>query len=150
MGHEPKADPRRVHEYDPEVAKRLLEDAGYGESNEFSITLVPAIRGAPAEVEACEAVAGYWEAVGIDANLQRIPYATIRPELITRKFQGATSHTVSQRLTPAIRASNYLAKSTFSYGTGHPWMKEKHHRPVGRDQPAPGGREGAQCLRLIL
>ncbi len=29
MGHEAKADPRRVHEYDPEVARQLLEDAGY-------------------------------------------------------------------------------------------------------------------------
>ena len=142
MSHEAKADPRRVHEYDPEVAKQLLEDAGYGEGNEFSITLVPAIRGAPAEVEACEAVAGYWEAVGIAVNLQRIPYATIRPELITRKFQGATSHTVSLRLTPAIRASNYLAKSTFSYGTEHPWMKENITDPLGETNPLQvGGKE---------
>ena len=124
MGHEAKADPRWVHAYDPEMAKQLLAEAGYGPGNEFTITLVPAIRGAPAEVEACEAVAGYWEAVGINVDLQRIPYATIRPELITRTFQGATCHTVSQRLTPAIGASNYVAKSTFSYGTEHPWMEE--------------------------
>ena len=124
MGHEAKADPRWVHAYDPDTARQLLAEAGYGPDNKFSITLVPAIRGAPAEVEACEAVAGYWEEVGIDVDLQRIPYATIRPELITRTFQGATCHTVSQRLTPAIGASNYVAKSTFSYGTEHPWMEE--------------------------
>ena len=58
--------------------------------------------------------------VGIDVELQNIPYATIRPELITRTFQGATCHTVSQRLTPAIGASNYVSKSTYSYGTEHP------------------------------
>ena len=124
MGHEEKADPRWVHEYDPEMAKQLLAEAGYGPDNKFTITLVPAIRGAPAEVEACQAVAGYWEEVGINVDLQSIPYATIRPELITRTFQGATCHTVSQRLTPAIGASNYVAKSTFSYGTEHPWMEE--------------------------
>ena len=123
MGHEAKSDPRWVHEYDPEMAKQLLEEAGYGPDNKFTITLVPAIRGAPAEVEACQAVAGYWEEVGINVDLQSIPYATIRPELITRTFQGATCHTVSQRLTPAIGASNYVAKSTFSYGTEHPWME---------------------------
>ena len=135
MGHDAKADPRWVHAYDPEMAMQLLEEAGYGPDNSFSITLVPAIRGAPAEVEACEAVSGYWEAVGISVDLQRIPYATIRPELITRKFQGATCHTVSQRLTPAIGASNYVAKSTFSYGTEHPWMEENITDLLGETNP---------------
>ena len=135
MGHEGKADPRWVHEYDPDMARQLLDEAGYGPGNEFSITLVPAIRGAPAEVEACEAVAGFWEDVGIDVDLQRIPYATIRPELITRTFQGATCHTVSQRLTPAIGASNYVAKSTFSYGTEHPWMEENITDLLGETNP---------------
>ena len=136
MGHEAKADPRWVHEYDPDVARQLLAEAGYGPDNKFSITLVPAIRGAPAEVEACEAVAGFWEAVGIDVDIQRIPYATIRPELITRTFQGATCHTVSQRLTPAIGASNYVAKSTFSYGTEHPWMEENITDLLGETNPS--------------
>ena len=122
MGHEAKADPRWVHEYDPEMAKQLLAEAGYADG--FSISLTPAIRGAPAEVDTCEAVGQYWEAIGIDVELQRLPYATIRPELITRKYQGATCHSVGQRLTPAIGASNYVANSTFSYGTEHPWMEE--------------------------
>ena len=124
MGHEAKADPRWVHEYDPEMAKQLLAEAGYGPGNEFSITLVPAIRGAPAEVETCEAVGQYWQAVGIEVDLQRVPYQTIRPELINAIYQGATCHSVGQRLTPAIGASNYVANSTFSYGTEHPWMEE--------------------------
>ncbi len=135
MGHEAKADPRWTHEYDPEMAKQLLAEAGYGPGNSFSITLTPAIRGAPAEVEACEAVSGYWEAVGIEVNLQRVPYATIRPELITRKYQGATCHTVSQRLTPAIGASNYVKNSTYSYGTEHPWMEENITDLLGETNP---------------
>ena len=135
MGHEAKADPRWTFEYDPDMARQLLEEAGYGPGNEFSITLSPAIRGRPGEVEACEAVAGYWEEVGIDVDLQRIPYATIRPELITRTYQGATCHSLSGRLTPGIGASNYVSQSTFSYGTEHPWMQESITDLLGETNP---------------
>ncbi len=135
MGHEAKADPRWTFEYDADMARQLLEQAGYGPDNEFSITLVTAIRGRPGEVEACEAVAGYWEEVGIDVDLQRIPYATIRPELITRTYQGATCHSLSGRLTPGIGASNYVAASTFSYGTEHPWMEENITDLLGETNP---------------
>ena len=123
MGHESRADPRWQFPYEPETAKQLLSDAGY--PNGFSITLTPAIRGAPAETEACEAVAQYWEEIGIDVNIQNVPYATIRPSLITRQYQGVTCHTVGPRLTPIIGAGNYVNQSTFSYGTEHPWLQEK-------------------------
>ncbi len=134
MGHDAKADPRWTFDYDPDLARQLIAEAGFPDG--FSITLTPAIRGAPAEVEACEAVAQYWEAVDVEVKLQNTPYATIRPELITRKYQGATCHTVSQRLTPAIGASNYVAKSTFSYGTEHPWMEENITDLLGETNPA--------------
>ena len=122
MGHEERANPDWVYEFNPELARQMLADAGYPDG--FSVTLTPAIRGAPAEVEACEAVAQYWEDIGIDVKLQNIPYATIRPELITRKYQGVTCHTVGVRLSPIIGASNYVVKSTFSYGSHHPWIEE--------------------------
>ena len=121
MGHE-GANPDWNYDFDPDLARQMLADAGY--PNGFSVTLTPAIRGAPAEVEACEAVAQYWEDIGIEVRLQSVPYATIRPELITRKYQGVTCHTVGVRLNPIIGASNYVIKSTFSYGTHHPWMEE--------------------------
>ena len=122
MGHDARANPDWKYDFDPVLAKQMLDDAGYPDG--FEITLSPAIRGAAAEVEACEAVAQYWEDIGIDVKFQNIPYATIRPELITRKYQGVTCHTVGVRLSPIIGASNYQTKSTFSYGSHHPWIEE--------------------------
>jgi len=122
MGHEARANPDWVYEYDPVLAKQMLTDAGYPDG--FSITLTPAIRGAPAEIETCQSLAQYWENIGISVNIQNIPYATIRPSLITRKYQGITCLTVGVRLTPLIGASNYPITSTYSYGTHHPTLDE--------------------------
>ena len=122
MGHEDRANPDWVYPYDPELARRMLADAGYPDG--FNITLIPAIRGAPGEVEACEAVAYYWEVIGIDVRLEFVPYATIRPDLVSRRYQGVTCHTVGKRASPIVAGSNYLTNSTFSYGTHHPWLDE--------------------------
>ena len=122
MGHDHRQNPDWNYDYDPVLAKQMLVDAGYGDG--FEITLTPAIRGAPAEVESCHAVANYWEQIGISVKIQNLPYATIRPELITRQYNGITCLTVSSRLSPIIGASNYTTDSTYSYGTHHPWLDE--------------------------
>ncbi|MCH8988356.1 MAG: ABC transporter substrate-binding protein [Chloroflexi bacterium] len=133
MGHEARANPDWVYEYDPVLAKQMLADAGY--PNGFTITLTPAIRGAPAEVETCQSLAQYWEAIGINVKIQNVPYATIRPELITRKYQGITCLTVGVRLTPLIGASNYPITSTYSYGTHHPIIDEIFGRAAKQTDP---------------
>ena len=122
MGHDARANPDWAYEFNPDLARQMLSDAGFPDG--FNITLTPAIRGAPAEVEACHAVAQYFEEIGISVSIQNIPYATLRPSLITRKYQGITCLTVGTRLSPIIGASNYTTDSTYSYGTHHPWLDE--------------------------
>lgn len=122
-GHEAAADPSWKWDYDPERATELLKEAGYPDG--FRITLTPSIRGAPAEVDACDAVGSMWTNIGIDVQLQHIPYSTLRPSIITRNYVGATCHAVSIRLDPIIGASNYVKSSVFSYGTEHPWMEDR-------------------------
>jgi len=77
-------------EYDPGRAKQLLTEAGY--PNGFDVTVTPAIRGAPGEVEACEAIMPMWEAVGIKAKFRRLPYSSLSQEYRERAVDGVTCH----------------------------------------------------------
>jgi ABC-type transport system substrate-binding protein len=70
-----EAKPEWFHKYDPAQAKQLLAEAGYPDG--FTFDLYPAVRGAPAEVEACHAIAAMWEAVGLDVNIIEIPFNTL-------------------------------------------------------------------------
>ena len=113
----------RQWEYDLEGAKQLLEEAGHGGG--FSMTLTTAIRGAPAEVETCEAVGSMLRELGIDIKFQRIPYGTLRPTLVARTYQGATCHAGSGYLTPAYGYGSYLSKNKFNRGLEHQWTEDR-------------------------
>jgi peptide/nickel transport system substrate-binding protein len=68
----PKLDP---YPYDPDQSRALLEEAGFGDG--FSITMHSYPRpDAPEGPRMVEALAGYFEAIGIDVTIQPIDSAT--------------------------------------------------------------------------
>ncbi|MDE2788699.1 MAG: ABC transporter substrate-binding protein [Chloroflexota bacterium] len=123
----------RDWEYSPERAMQLLEEAGYPDG--FSITLTPALRGAPQEVESCEAISQMWNDIGLDVDFQRIPYGTLRPTLVGRTYQGATCHAGGPLPTPANGFGSYLTENPFNRGLEHQWSDDLMRRAMGEVDP---------------
>ena len=119
--------------YDPDGARQLLAEAGYPDG--FSITLTPALRGAPQEVESCEAIAQMWENIGLDVDFQRIPYGTLRPTLVGRTYQGATCHAGGPLPTPANGFGSYLTENPFNRGLEHAWSDDLMRRAMAEVDP---------------
>ena len=109
-------------EYNPDRAKQLLAEAGYPDG--FSITLTPSLRGAPAEVEACSAVAQMWGDIGMDVKLQSLPYSTLRPTMVARTYQGATCHAAGARIVTVGAQTLITENAAWNAGASHPWLEE--------------------------
>ncbi len=68
--------------YDPERAKQLLEEAGYGNGFKFTTHVAPDREWEP---EVGAAVAQYWRELGLDVQVDNTTYITARPQLVERK-----------------------------------------------------------------
>ena len=123
----------RDWQYDREGAIRLLEEAGYPDG--FSITLTPALRGAPQEVESCEAIAQMWNDIGLDVDFQNIPYGTLRPTLVGRTYQGATCHAGGPLPTPANGFGSYLTENPFNRGLEHAYSDDLMRQAMAEVDP---------------
>jgi peptide/nickel transport system substrate-binding protein len=123
----------RQWEFNPDRAQELLAEAGYPDG--FRITLTPSLRGAPAEVEACEAIATMWGDIGVDVNFQRIPYETLRPQIVGKTYAGATCHATGMRVVTVGAQPQLTTEASFNHGATHPWLEEQMPKIAGAVDP---------------
>ncbi len=108
-------------EYNPDKARQMLAEAGYPDG--FEVTLTPDIRGVPAEVEATEAIGTMWEEIGVRANLNKVPYATIRPSLASRTYNQINTHGTAGRSDPLdLVATVFRSVGGWTAGMDHPYV----------------------------
>lgn len=89
--------------YDPDEARRLLAETGY-DGAPIDIYAFD-IAGIPGLARTAEAIAGYWEAVGVNVKLNPIDYASFRPLWFEQSTEGATA--------PIGIANNMFSLSVF-------------------------------------
>ena len=116
--------------YDPERAKQLMAEAGFAEG--FDIDIYPAVRNIPGEIDACKAIAGMWEDIGINTTIHEMPYAALNPLYLKREINGATCRGTSGRADP-LGLMNGLHQSTSGTtgGWDHPFMDENLKKATG-------------------
>ncbi len=75
--------------YEPELARSLLAEAGYSDEQRVELIAPVDMSGMPELSVLGEAVAGYWEAVGINVDFQATGYAYIQSRLAARDMNGS-------------------------------------------------------------
>jgi peptide/nickel transport system substrate-binding protein len=113
-------DRMQAWEFNPELAKQLLAEAGYKDG--FDITITPDIRNVPGEVEACDAVATMWENIGINVTISHVPYSVIGPQITAREYNQANCHGTAGRADPRELIHTFSSRGGFTAGFHHPIM----------------------------
>ena len=121
-GNQP-AKPEWFHEYDLARARELLAEAGYPDG--FKLDLYPAERGAPSEVEACEAIAVMWEELGLDVSVKKIPFNTLVEAWLDYSQKGIACNAAPPFIEPAwLYYHIHLPDAGVSIGFDHPIFSE--------------------------
>jgi peptide/nickel transport system substrate-binding protein len=107
------------YDYDPELARQLLDEAGYSDGIELPFALTN--RPFPATIETAAAVATMWEDVGIHTTQIRQPMSAFRPNFIERSWEGVNSHGKDIESEPILsRTTSYSTRAAINYGVEHP------------------------------
>ena len=106
------------HEYDPVLARQLLNEAGYPDGIEVPMALTN--RPYPATIETATAVATMWEDVGIRTTQIRQPMSAFRPNFVERSWQGVNSHGNNVSSEPLLsRTQTFAISGVVNYGVEH-------------------------------
>ena len=126
MGHESRLNELQdtlVYEYNPDRARQLLQEAGYGDG--FDIVMALTTRPFPGTVQMGEIACLMWEEVGIRCAQERSQMSAFRPKFVDRSHEGVNTHGVGPLPEPLVTYSSSLVSAgVINYGIEHPWLEE--------------------------
>jgi ABC-type transport system substrate-binding protein len=103
--------------YDPEMAKQLLTEAGYPDGFDTRLMVYP--RQVPGDVQACTAIGGMLEKVGIRVEMAPMPYASASPLIRGRDWSHLNCHGTNATREPIQLMGLMLSTSGFNMGFEH-------------------------------
>ena len=74
--------------YDPERAKQLLSEAGYGDGFELNVVVAPNMSGFPEAPDITEATLPYWNAIGVKTNFTTLDYGLVISNTQSYQYGG--------------------------------------------------------------
>ena len=114
---------KEMYAFDPERAMELLAEAGY--PNGFDITIYNYPYRHPELAQYMEATAQYWQAIGVNATIQDVDYAVVRPKLVGRELDGMMGWGPAFGPNPHSRiAQSHTIAGGFSQ-FDHPFIEER-------------------------
>ena len=127
MGHDARLNELQetlVYEYNPERARQLLEEAGYGDGIDINMALTT--RPFPGTVQMGEIACLMWEEIGIRCAQERSQMSAFRPKFVDRSHEGVNTHGVGPLPEPLVTYSSSLVSAgIINYGIEHPWLDAK-------------------------
>jgi peptide/nickel transport system substrate-binding protein len=119
-GYDPTWEERygTMYKYNPEEAKRLLAEAGYGPDNPVRVTAMSYVSPGESELpQVMEAICVYWEEVNIQCKLEDLDGATV-----AQRYQNRESaHQVWPNIIIYFPLEYGVTNLLSSYGTSHPF-----------------------------
>lgn len=119
LGWNPRWQP---YPYDPQRAKELLAQAGYPNGFELKLLLVKR-PGIPDLPTMGEAVANYWEKIGIRVKMEPADYsARVRADIRDRKMAYTFTHSNGPHMIHNLWWMQYAPSYTYTFLDGYPEM----------------------------
>ena len=123
---QPEWQDRWLIPYDPSRAEQLLDEAGYARGSD-GVRMNADIFRAGTNVDAIsDAVAGFWDEVGIRTTVDKSAYSTVRPSLVSRSFVKINVQAIGETATnrpfdwPKGDEMNSLGRGGFGPGVEVP------------------------------
>lgn len=101
--------------FDRDKARQNISEGGYPNGFDFQLVCT---EDHPLSNEFCEAIAGFWEAIGLRPTIQRLDPAILRQQLVKREFNGVRIG-VSTGVTPIPEARGFREIPTASFNSGY-------------------------------